>query len=204
MLPPSFAVLNRDVENAQCYIYASNNDRIYPINSDTSCYDEEYDESCTNEIENGSYLFHQASIVFSYWNTGFYINHDNVSLPIYEFDSNILRSNNNTTPIISDSLYHIKRLRLIRQQRNKLITEPIIEPVFKIPVHVCEAIIEKLIRNDDICPISMKKFSEISEIGITSCYHCYEYDSIIEWLKRSRECASCRVSVSVTLMRYRR
>ena len=201
MLPQSFAVLSRDVETAKCYIYGATNNRIYPIDSDTSCYDEEYDESCTYEIENGTYLFHQSSILFHYWNTGYYINHENASLPIYEFDSNILRSNSKTTPINSDSLYHIKRLRLIRQQRNILITDTVIEPTFKLPIHVCEALIDKLIRNADVCVISFKKFDDISDIGITSCYHCYDYNSIMEWLKCSNNCPSCR-SVSVGLMRY--
>ncbi len=90
-----------------------------------------------------------------------------------------------------------------RAPRNIIIQPPANSPTneheFTLPRFVLGALIESNIKNDKSCSITMIPFKDISQVSITSCYHCFEKEALGRWLSTNQTCPECRSTISGTL-----
>ena len=77
------------------------------------------------------------------------------------------------------------------------------EPAFTLPRHAATIFIKALIDENKSCCITTNPFNEISLIGITPCFHCFEFDAVETWLSSHRTCPECRAPVN-SIVKYTR
>jgi len=203
MLPPIFASVERSNEKSECYLYSIDDERIIPLER-SECFQDENETAETSMPirTSGRYVVDGIQQMLTYWNTGFeVIDIDtNAYIPIYEFQSNILKNISKPIPLIISFIQKCIFMRIVREQRRLLLSNMIIEkPAFTLPVHVCEALIKHGIVNNEICAISLQKLSEVRDIAITSCYHIYSADVLNVWLCEHKYCPVCRAIVYGTV-----
>jgi len=66
-----------------------------------------------------------------------------------------------------------------------------------IPPHAIAAIVRGLVSENKGCCITMSPFSEISTIGITPCFHCFEGEALEKWISKNPSCPECRSEVKI-------
>lgn len=64
-----------------------------------------------------------------------------------------------------------------------------------VPLFIAEALVIKGIQKEESCPISMNMYSECDSIVVTNCYHCFDEDSLDEWLQTHDDCPVCKAPV---------
>jgi hypothetical protein len=64
-----------------------------------------------------------------------------------------------------------------------------------IPPFVGEALLATARQKGEICPISMTPYKELSEVGITPCYHIFDPPSLEKWLLTNKCCPACKQHV---------
>ena len=141
---------------------------------------------------------HQAR----FWNTGIAIYSSTEYIPVYDFDV-FTRDENYSVYPPSTLVAHCARLRILREQRNALLyghpyisIPPPRTNQFTLPRHASEAIVRSLILDNQVCCITTSSFDEISIVGITSCFHCFDYKALEEWINIRASCPECRATVT--------
>ncbi len=66
-----------------------------------------------------------------------------------------------------------------------------------IPAFVAEALLEKALAAEEMCPISMEPL-EKGKTAATSCFHLFHREAIAEWLKTHAECPVCKSHYALT------
>jgi hypothetical protein len=66
-----------------------------------------------------------------------------------------------------------------------------------IPPHAIAAIVRGLVSENKDCCITTTPFSEISIIGITPCFHCFEGEALEKWISKNPSCPECRSEVKI-------
>jgi hypothetical protein len=66
-----------------------------------------------------------------------------------------------------------------------------------IPPHAIAAIIRGLVSENKGCCITTTPFSEISTIGITPCFHCFESEALEKWISKNPSCPECRSEIKM-------
>lgn len=61
-----------------------------------------------------------------------------------------------------------------------------------IPGFIAEALVIKAILKEDSCPISMNLYKECTKVSVTNCYHCFDEESLNQWLHNKNECPVCK------------
>jgi len=162
--------------------------------------------------------------LLTYWDTGMTLVSSTETVPIYHFKDNtlIMSTDNPFAPIYASStncLDQLERKNVIRRQISMFLATPPrrYEPLssftpppvlrrvstssFSVPLHAADAIVRTLISDKSACSITTTEFSQIPVIGITPCFHCFDYESLETWLSSHSSCPECRTSVTST-MRY--
>ena len=60
-----------------------------------------------------------------------------------------------------------------------------------IPGFIAEALVIKAILKEDTCPISMNLYNDCKTVTVTNCYHCFDEDSLDNWLLIKDDCPVC-------------
>jgi len=66
-----------------------------------------------------------------------------------------------------------------------------------IPPHAIAAIVRGLVSENKGCCITTTPFAEISMIGITPCFHCFESEALEKWIGTNPSCPECRSEVKM-------
>jgi len=61
----------------------------------------------------------------------------------------------------------------------------------KVEKRVERLVLKDAIKNKSICSISMEPIT-MESICVFPCYHCFNKDSLVEWLSRADTCPECR------------
>lgn len=77
------------------------------------------------------------------------------------------------------------------------------EPSFNLPPHAAETFVRALIQDKKLCSITTNPFDEITVVGITPCFHCFDCEALETWLSTHESCPECRSSVA-TIAKYKR
>ena len=64
------------------------------------------------------------------------------------------------------------------------------------PSFVIELLMKDATETNKTCPITMLPFSELQSIGLTTCFHLFELDSLQKWKDEHGNCPLCRAPVS--------
>lgn len=65
-----------------------------------------------------------------------------------------------------------------------------------LPLFVADLLVKDAKEKNLTCPITMSPLSELSTLGITSCYHIFDYMAIQRWLLENSSCPFCRSRAS--------
>ncbi len=71
------------------------------------------------------------------------------------------------------------------------------EVPLEIPVFVAEALLEKFMVAGEVCAITLEPFAR-GNTAVSSCYHLFRRDGIMEWRKTHKECPVCKQICSLT------
>ena len=74
-------------------------------------------------------------------------------------------------------------------------TNIVFEGTTPIPGFIAEALIIKGIQKGESCPISMNMYSECNSMVVTNCYHCFDDESLDEWLITHDDCPVCKAKL---------
>jgi len=77
------------------------------------------------------------------------------------------------------------------------------EPGFSLPSHAAATFVRALIQDKKLCSITTNPFDEITIVGITPCFHCFDCEALETWLSTHKSCPECRSSVA-TIVKYKR
>ena len=66
-----------------------------------------------------------------------------------------------------------------------------------IPPHAIAAIVRGLVSENKGCCITTTPFAEISTIGITPCFHCFESEALEKWISKNPSCPECRSEIKM-------
>lgn len=61
----------------------------------------------------------------------------------------------------------------------------------KIPEFVAQALLDAAVKKEEMCPISMEHFTA-GKTAVTSCFHLFEKDCLVEWMKQKSCCPVCK------------
>lgn len=64
-----------------------------------------------------------------------------------------------------------------------------------IPVFVRDLLVKSAIEKNESCAITLQPFSQLSSLGITPCFHLFDYVSIQRWIGEHHKCPTCRASL---------
>jgi len=64
-----------------------------------------------------------------------------------------------------------------------------------LPSFVIELLVKDACEAKKTCPITMLPFSDLSSIGVTSCFHLFDFDSLQKWKEEHGTCPLCRTSL---------
>jgi hypothetical protein len=62
----------------------------------------------------------------------------------------------------------------------------------KIPPFVMELLVKNAMEKNEVCSITLQPFSDLSKLGITSCFHLFDYEAIQTWQEEKDSCPTCR------------
>lgn len=65
-------------------------------------------------------------------------------------------------------------------------------PPTQLPQFVMELLVKNAVEKNEGCPITLQPFSSLSKVGITSCFHVFEYEAIQTWQEEKDTCPTCR------------
>lgn len=65
-----------------------------------------------------------------------------------------------------------------------------------LPSFVMDLLVKDATETNKTCPITMISFAELESIGITSCFHLFELDSLERWKQEHGDCPLCRSVLS--------
>jgi len=77
------------------------------------------------------------------------------------------------------------------------------EASFSLPPHAAATFVRALIQDKKLCSITTNSFDEITVVGITPCFHCFDCEALETWLSAHKSCPECRSSVA-TIVKYKR
>jgi len=128
---------------------------------------------------------------------------------VYEQRASLLLGRVARTRVIHQQLHTINTLLdSLMSTPTEIVRSSVVEnrPVptasqFTLPRHVADAIVRALILDKSSCSITTGLFDEIPVIGITPCFHCFEYESLEKWLSGHSTCPECRGTVT-SCMKY--
>jgi len=186
---------------------------VYTMKPTTSYIEEALNEYYRPTLHSTLYTYNNDTTVHQarFWKTGMAIYSSADYIPVYEFELDVF-SKDASCPVYPQCtlVTHCARLRILREQRNALlyghpyisIPPPLlVNTEFVLPPHVAKAIMRSLILDNQQCCITTTSFDMISTIGITPCFHCFEYNALKEWLTVKSTCPECRATVK-TVVRY--
>ena len=61
-----------------------------------------------------------------------------------------------------------------------------------LPRFVAEALVKTNRDANNECSISMLPFKDCFQVSVTNCYHCFESDSLKEWINNKKTCPLCK------------
>jgi hypothetical protein len=220
-LPPLFATLDTRLSDfpSRYNIFitcetSSSVQEVYTMKPTASYIEEVLNEYYRPTLNNTLYTYNNDTTACQaqFWKTGMAIYSSTEYIPVYEFELDVF-SKDATYPVYPPCtlVTHCARLRILREQRNALlyghpyISIPptlLVNTEFRLPRHAAQAIVRSLILDKQQCCITTNSFDTISTIGITPCYHCFDYNALKEWLSVNSTCAECRASVK-SIAHYR-
>jgi hypothetical protein len=71
---------------------------------------------------------------------------------------------------------------------------PTIDPV---PLFVAEALLEKAVAAEELCPISMESLAK-GDALVTSCFHIFQRDAMAKWQVTHSTCPVCKKECAIT------
>jgi len=74
---------------------------------------------------------------------------------------------------------------------------PVATSVKPLPKRIAWLIAEDAGKNEDKCAITMEPISPITA-GVTTCFHCFDYESIQTWMGNHTTCPQCRERCAIT------
>ena len=213
-LPHVFAVLDTMSQYPmKYYIFTTTSSDDIVNMKTTNTYNESgFNEQYRPEIKNIQITFNNTRSSLKCWSTGMSIVSAYDVIPIYEFELPIFTNETGLrlplSPVyvcITNKSIQATRKRIITNQRDNLlhavpqrieeVRVPLLDNSFTLPQHAAEAIVRSLILDKRECCISTDSFDQISVIGITPCFHCFEYEALEGWLSRHKTCPECRATV---------
>jgi hypothetical protein len=70
-----------------------------------------------------------------------------------------------------------------------------------LPRFVAEALVKTNRDANNECSISMIPFKDCFQVSVTNCYHCFDTDSLKEWMNNKKTCPLCKKYItSVTVL----
>ena len=220
-LPALFATLDTRLSDfpSRYHIFmtcetSSSVQEVYTMKPTTSYIEEVLNEYYRPTLHSTLYTYNNDTTACQarFWKTGMAIYSSTEYIPVYEFELDVF-SKDATYPVYPPCtlVTHCARLRILREQRNALlyghpyisIPPPyVVNAEFTLPRHAAQAIVRSLILDKQQCCITTNSFDTISTIGITPCYHCFDYNALKEWLTVNSICPECRASVK-SIAHYR-
>ena len=73
----------------------------------------------------------------------------------------------------------------------------VVAPIKPLPKRVAWIIAEDAGKNGDKCAITMELITPITA-GVTTCFHCFDYESIQTWMGNHTTCPQCRERCAIT------
>lgn len=74
---------------------------------------------------------------------------------------------------------------------------------FTLPPHAAATFVRALIHENKLCSITTSSFDEITVVGITPCFHCFDCEALETWLSTNTNCPECRSTVT-SIVKYTR
>jgi hypothetical protein len=74
---------------------------------------------------------------------------------------------------------------------------------FTLPLHAAATFVRALIQEKKLCSITTNPFDEITVVGITPCFHCFDCEALETWLSTHESCPECRSTVT-SIVKYKR
>jgi len=63
----------------------------------------------------------------------------------------------------------------------------------KLDRRISNSMIDTAIRDKEVCPISLEPIRKETAACVSPCYHCFDRESIEQWLLQSDKCPQCRI-----------
>lgn len=175
------------------------------------------------------FKYNDSMIDTVFWYTGIDISSEDTVIPVIDFkEMNLLYTPDLAcVHITGDSvLSKVRHQNIVRDKRAQIIQEflnqmptqvaqqvPAEVPtqqareqtspikIFSIPSHAASLIVKGLIHEKMTCTITANSFDEIAVVGITPCFHCFDYEALSQWLLTHTTCPDCRTHV-LTYLKY--
>ena len=218
-LPQLFAVLDTGSGfPTKNYIFHFDGNEITNIQLPDVYKEQGFEDTNQSSVEVFNHKYQNNLYSLQFWNTGLSIISSSYSIPIYEFNTGVFTDTSFPLyPVYiasTSNLLQSKRYQVIRKQRARLLhSQPILtitptftstrmtvtppsSSVFTLPRHAAQAIVRSLVEDKSTCCISTNSFDTIPVIGITPCFHCFDYASLETWLSGHSTCPECRASVT--------
>lgn len=73
----------------------------------------------------------------------------------------------------------------------------VVAPIKPLPKRVAWIIAEDAGKNGDKCAITMEPITPITA-AVTTCFHCFDHESIETWMQNHTTCPQCRERCAIT------
>jgi hypothetical protein len=73
----------------------------------------------------------------------------------------------------------------------------IVAPIKPLPKRVAWIIAEDAGKNGDKCAITMEPITPVTA-AVTTCFHCFDHESIQTWMESHTTCPQCRERCAIT------
>jgi hypothetical protein len=77
--------------------------------------------------------------------------------------------------------------------------EPEQGPPPTIPHFVAQALVQALIRKEEVCPITQEPFAACESVSVTPCFHSFDGNALSIWSQTHIECPVCKGPTAGTL-----
>lgn len=74
------------------------------------------------------------------------------------------------------------------------VASPQVASPAKIPIHILRGYVESAIQKKEVCPITLEALV-MGHISMTSCGHLFERQALVNMLKSSNKCPTCRCEI---------
>lgn len=172
-------------------------------------------------INNHQFMYKDTHVNDVFWYTGIDVSPNdglNNLIPVLDFKHNILLQNSALSCVFianDDILTKIQHQNIVRDKREQVLTlirphlndipttRPAVQQTelsqtlneFQLPTHAAATFVRGLIQQKISCSITANSFNEIAVIGITPCFHCFDYEAIQKWLLTKQSCPECRANI---------